>query len=112
MALTVTLDGFPRLLGNRKVVTGTVTFDSSYPTGGESITLIQLGLSALQNLDVTNEYGSSTTAYMVTWNKSATAPKLFAYMGDNNNASDGPFIEVANTTDLSALVCRFEATGW
>ena len=29
--------------------------------------------------------------------------KVLAYMGDNNNASDGPLIEVANTTDLSAV---------
>lgn len=110
MALTVTLDGFPRLLGNRRVVTGSVTFDASYPTGGESITLIQLGLSALQNLDVTNS--ASEGAFVIAWNKDVNDPVLSAFMGDNNNASDGPFIEVADTTDLSALVCRFEATGW
>lgn len=112
MALTVTRDGFPRLLGNRRVVTGTVTFDSSYATAGESLSLSAIGLSAVENIDVTNEYGSSTTAYKVTWDKSTTAPKLMAFYGDNNNASDGAFIEVPSTTDLSALVCRYEATGW
>lgn len=112
MALTVALDGFPRLLGNRRVVTGRITFDSSYPTGGESLPLTALGLTTVQNIDITNVFASSTTSYVVAWNKSATAPLLQVFFGDNNNAADAAFLEVANTTDLSATVVRFEATGW
>jgi len=99
-------------LGNRRYVTGSVTFDSSYPTGGESLPLTALGLNVLENLDITNVAAASTTNHVVAWNKSQTAPLLLAFYGDNNNASDGNLIQVPNTTDLSATVCRFAATGW
>lgn len=113
MALTVTLDqAGPRLLGNRRVVTGQVTFDASYPTGGESLPLSALGLAALENLSITNVAAASTTTQVIAWDKSKTAPLLLAFYGDNNNASDGNLIQVPDTTDLSATVARFEATGW
>jgi len=109
MALTVALDGFPRLLGNRRVVTGQVTFDSSYPTGGESLPLTALGLTTVQNIDITNSAASTTTSYQVAWDKSATAPLLKVFGGA---ASGVALAEVTNATNLSALVVRFEATGW
>lgn len=46
------------------------------------------------------------------WDRSTSAPKLVAYMGDNNNASDGPLIQVADTTDLSSIVCGIQVTGY
>lgn len=36
----------------------------------------------------------------------ASTGKLKFYMGDNNNASDGPGVEVAAATDMSALTLR------
>lgn len=102
----------PQMEGNRRKVRGTITFDASYPTGGEALTLRSIGLDVLEDLTFSNEYASATTTYQVKWNKSATAPLLLAFMGDNNNAADGPLIEAANATDLSALVVRFEATGF
>lgn len=112
MAVTVTAN-YPERIGRKKVVTGTITFDSSYPTGGESVTVAQLGLTQLQNLEVRPGLGSSTTGYVPVWatGRSVTSPAVQVLMGDNNNASDGPLIEVANTTDLSALVVDFVATG-
>lgn len=112
MTIAVTRDQFPRLTGNRKIVTGTITFDNSYPTGGEALTLKALGLDVVENINVTNVFASSTTTYVVAWNKSTTSPLLQVFYGDNNNASDGPLIEVPNATDLSATVVRYEATGW
>lgn len=112
MAIAISALTIPQMEGNRRKVRGTITFDSSYPTGGEALTLKTIGLDVLEDLTVSNEYASATGTYQVKWNKSATAPLLLAFMGDNNNASDGPLIEVASTTDLSALVCRFEATGF
>ena len=111
MAVTVTAN-YPEYRGRRKLVTGTITFDSSYPTGGEAVTVAQLGLTLLENLQVQPGLGSTTTAYVPAWDRSKTSPKVQAFMGDNNNASDGPLIEVANTTDLSALIVGFTATGW
>lgn len=111
MALTVTANP-PQLVGTRRRVTGTITFDSSYLTGGETFTPANIGLGQLEELEVRPGLGSSTTGYVPVWNRSTSAPKVLALMGDNNNASDGPLIEVASTTDLSAFVCSYEATGY
>lgn len=102
----------PVTTGNVRRVRGTATFDSSYPTGGEPFTAAQLGLTFLSELIPGTGRGASSTAYAVAWNRSTSAPTLMAYMGDNNNAADGPLIEVANTTDLSTLVVPFEAIGY
>ena len=97
-----------QMVGIRKQVTGTVTFDNSYPTGGEPFTPAQLGLGTLERI----QCDPSSGGYIVTWDRSTSAPKLLALYGDNNNAADGPLIEVPNTTNLSTLVTTFTATGW
>lgn len=83
-----------------------ITFDSSYPTGGESLTRQDLGMDS-EVLMVLPQLGD--TGYVVLYDR--TNSKLMAYMGDNNNASDGPLIEVANTTDLSTLDVRLLVIG-
>lgn len=110
MAITYSVDT-PELVGRQRLVRGTITFDSSYPTGGEAVAVASLGLTALTRLDVFPGLGSSTTGYVPVWDGSTSSPKVLALMGDNNNASDGPLIEVANTTNLSAFSFRFEAHG-
>lgn len=83
-----------------------ITFDSSYPTGGESLTPAQCGMDS-EILAVLPELGD--TGYAVRYDRANE--KLMAYMGDNNNASDGPLIEVADTTDLSTLDVRIVVIG-
>jgi hypothetical protein len=113
MTVTITHDQpGPRLVGNRRVRTGQITFDSVYPTGGEAVSLATLGLDVLENLDITNIDAGSSTSYAAAWNKSKTAPKVLVFIGDYNNGTDGPFIEAAASADLSALVVRYEATGF
>ena len=46
MALTVAISQ-NTVFGDKNIVTGTLAFDSSYPTGGESLTAANLGLSIL-----------------------------------------------------------------
>jgi len=46
MALTVAVTE-NILLGNKRLTYGTIAFDSSYPTGGESLTAANLGLTVL-----------------------------------------------------------------
>lgn len=79
---------------------GTIALDSSYPTGGESI-----DPAANTRFEHLNAKGGGTAAsglgYGFEWNKAAQ--KLVVTYGDNNNAADGPAIEVPNTTDLSAM---------
>lgn len=94
--------------GGRREVRGTIAFDNSYPTGGESVTVHALGLSILESLTLSPNKG-----YVFEWDGTTASPKILAYHGDNNNASDGPLIEVPNTTDLSTCTAvRYIARGY
>ena len=111
MALTWTFDsqGGNQLIGTQRVRKGTVTFDSSYATGGETFTPADLGLAFLTDLQVEVD---ATAGYVPVWNRSTTAPKLMAFYGDNNNAADGPLIEVPNATNIATAAARFTAYGY
>jgi len=109
MAVTITdIDAGPpqQIVGGTagyKAVVKTIAFDSSYPTGGETLgtaATAAAGAAALGLSTILFLHASSTSGYMFEYDY---AGKLLAYYGDNNNASDGPLIEVPNTTDLSAL---------
>jgi hypothetical protein len=105
MAASVSIATGPEVPGNRKIVIGTVTFDSSYPTGGEAISLVDLGLTRLDTLFVAPNGG-----YMPTWNASTTAPKIKMFWVDTT--TDGaPQVEVTATTDLSTATVSFIAFG-
>ena len=105
MAASVSIATGPEVPGNRKIVIGTVTFDSSYPTGGEAISLVDLGLTRLDTLFVAPNGG-----YMPTWNASTTAPKIKMFWVDTT--TDGAALaEVPSTTDVSAVVVRIFAFG-
>ena len=109
MALTYTFDAnSPQIDSKQRRVKGTVTFDSSYATGGLTVTPASLGLTSITDIEV----HAQSADYRVNWNRSTSAPKLLAYQGDNANASAAPGIEVPNTTNLSTLVCRFTAWGF
>lgn len=75
-----------------------VTFDSSYPTGGEALTAADLDWSdAATNLVVLPLAGGYTLEY------DATNAKLLAYWVDTT-VDGAKMSEVANTTNLSALI--------
>lgn len=82
--------------GARRRVVGTLAFDSSYPTGGESVPRSLLGLLKFDDVRIGPKAG-----YLFEWDD--TNQKVKVYQGDNDNAADAPLIEVADTTDLSAL---------
>jgi hypothetical protein len=105
MAATVSVVTGPEVPGNRKFVTATVTFDSSYVTGGEAITASSLGLDRLDFIWAVTQDG-----YVPSWNGSTTAPKIKLYWVDTT--TDGAALaEVASTTDVSAVVARIFAFG-
>lgn len=105
MAASVSVTWGPEVPGNRKQVLGTVTFDSSYATGGEAVSLADLGLSRLDWLSA-----STTDGYVPAWDGSASAPKIKLFWVDTT--TDGaPLAEVPSTTDVSAVVVRFHAIG-
>lgn len=106
MALTFTLDD-RQLVGNKRQVAGTVTFDSSYATGGETFTAADLGLSSITDVSIEDASG-----YNIFWNRSTTAPTLQVFQGDNTNVAAAPGIQVPNATNLSTLTTRIKVTGY
>ena len=105
MAASVAITFGPEVPGSRKEVRGVITFDSSYPTGGEAVALADLGLNRLDWLDVTTVNGN-----VPAWDGSTSAPKVKLYWVDTT--TDGaPLAEVPSTTDVSATTVRFTAIG-
>ena len=72
-------------------------FDNNYPPDGEALTDANLGLND-DNLIV---LCFPRLGYVPEYDHAAQKIKVF--YGDNNNASDGPAVEVADTTNLSTL---------
>jgi hypothetical protein len=105
MAASVSIVTGPEVPGNRKFVTATVTFDSSYATGGEAISLTSLGLNRLDFMWAVTQDG-----YVPSWDGSSTAPKVKLFWVDTT--TDGAALAVVpSTTDVSAVVVRIFAFG-
>jgi hypothetical protein len=105
MAASVSIDFGPAVPGDRRYVVATVTFDSSYATGGEAITLASLGLTRLDFIQAVTDDG-----YVPAWDGSKTAPKIKLFWVDTT--TDGaPLAEVASTTDVSAVTVQLIAYG-
>ena len=83
--------------GSQRIVVADVTFDNSYPTGGEAIAAGDAGLGAIQ-FAVTG----GNTANTFAWDY--TNGKLLAYVRTTG-------AEVANTTDLSTTTIRVRFEG-
>lgn len=105
MPASVSVVTGPEVPGNRKFVTADVTFDSSYATGGEAISVSSLGLTRLDFMWV-----SVGAGYVPQWDGSLTEPKIKLYWVDTT--TDGaPMAEVASTTDVSSVVVKVFAFG-
>lgn len=95
MALTNTISK-KRVPGNRREVVVSITFDSSYPTGGEDfVPSTVFGLGTIDYMLFTPRDGR-------TFNVNTANTKLLAYAGA---------AEVANLTDLSAVTITAVAVG-
>lgn len=131
MAATVSI--VKRLkMGNAKASIVDITFDSSYPTGGESVTPEQCGMGVIQVFAAEPKSG-----YSFEYDRSAE--KLKAYVPVNAVAGDGTAdanntlmksatgtvevagtgtafqvagAEVADTTNLSTITTRAFIVGW
>lgn len=104
-ALTVVVDD-KQAWGGLAVNFLTITWDDSYPTGGEAITAAQCGVSAVNEIAVFVD----NAAYVVQFDKSAL--KLMAFSApaaDYTVAGTDSllaFDEADNATDLSSVVTR------
>lgn len=108
MAATISNALFSLLPGGQGCLSGIATLSNVYLTGGETLDLSSYFSSA----SYPNVVASGDDGYQVIHNRgTAAAGKLVAYYGNNNHADDGPFAQVANAADLSAVVLPFIAMG-
>lgn len=99
MALTIT-EVETNIFGTARAWIGDVTFDASYPTGGEPLTATDLGL-----VDVFYLTGYAA-GYVLVYDHANAKIEVF----QSDDAVD-PLDEVGNTTDLSAVTARIFAIG-
>lgn len=112
MALTITTaspQSSNDVWGRQRVATARVTFDSSYATGGESLTPANVGLSSFTYVAI--EVDASVAAHrgrIVQFDY--TANKMLV-LEEEAVAAGGPLLETANATDLSTMVVRVLCVG-
>lgn len=99
MALTVSVIS-SAVHGDDRVVVADITFDSSYPTGGEDLIPRDVGLAN----EIYTVQAEPTSGRLVAYDR--TTRKLKAFDFDYNNAADGPAIEVPNATNLATTSVR------
>lgn len=98
MALTFT-SSHNGVVGARRVWRGKVTFDSSYPTGGEAIAAANFGFNlSINHVTVTANRGSETAQW------DGTNSKLLVHTADG--------VEATNASDQSAVTVTVEAFGF
>lgn len=104
MALTVTPSIRTRV-DKKFVVFGTITWDATYPAGGEAITANQCQLGTIEMMFL--------NPGVANFNYDSANSKILAYYGDYNAVADGLFIEIAvgDTALLSGVVTPFIAIG-
>ena len=95
------------VFGRHKVAAVTVTFDSSYATGGESFAPANVGLSEF-DIVLISEDSAAGPGYQVKFNYTTKKLQVFE---EEAVAAGGPLLEAANATDLSALKVRVLAIG-
>lgn len=100
MALTVEQLGRTNVTGNRLTVALKITFDSSYPTGGEALDLTTY-VSNIETVGIEVSGG-----YVFQYDRSNK--KVLAYEAGADGAA---LDEVANATNLSSTVTYVTVTG-
>lgn len=88
------------IIGDLRITTREVTFDSSYPTGGEPLTAANLGLTYVSTAIATLKTAATGSVTQV-WYDIANA-KLKAYTAA---------AEVADTTNIASVVAQVVAIG-
>jgi hypothetical protein len=90
--------------GNKQRLVRTITFDSSYPTGGEALTKATLGVHRIFEVLPHGPFRNTDGTLGITVAYDYTNSKLAAYWGNAGSVSGMP--EVADTTDLSTYSGR------
>lgn len=101
MALTVATTR-TNVMGDQRVVYGTITFDASYPTGGEAFDKADIGLTRLDWIS----FNHGEDGYVFHWDAANEKVLIF----ESGTASAG-LDEQDDTGDMSAVVVEFQAFG-
>jgi hypothetical protein len=98
--------------GNKRVRVYDITFDSSYPTGGESLTAADVGLKKIEQ--VLSDAGAKNSAgtSMVPVRYDYTNSKLQGYEYNGASAGVARLQELANAFDASAFTARCTFIGY
>lgn len=83
----------------------TVTFDNSYATGGELISVAELPVSRVEAIFVFVR----NAGYLGVWDGSTTAPKIKMFQ---QSAATSALTEVPNTTNLSTVTADLLVMGY
>lgn len=84
-----------------------IVWDSSYPTGGESVTAADFGVTYRVKA-IWKIYDDDKYIY----NYDEPGQKFMILIGDYNNGSDGPLIELADQANMSGLNTTVMTMGW
>ncbi len=95
------------VFGDRYVRIWDVTFDTSYPTGGESLTAADLDLRVVEFV----QGDSKGTGWVVQYDYANSKLKVFGVNSAEATAAVQVLDEVADTTNLSTVVVRLMAVG-
>ena len=103
MAVTISVSSACELGNGERLIRGTITFDSSYPTGGETVDLSTY-LSGSPTVILNGSGG-----YVAQHDQgTAAAGKVLLYEAGADAAA---LDEFGNAGDASAIVCPFIAQG-
>lgn len=102
MALTFTKSA-SGVMGDKRYWYGLVTFDNSYPTGGETITAADFEMT---NLQVVYPSGTTVATKRVAW--AFTTGKLMIFVEDGTSGIEA---QAGSTSDQSAVVVPVLALG-
>jgi hypothetical protein len=86
-----------------------VTFDSSYPTGGEAVSPASVGLKHIYGVRVLGVKDTTSAGYKVDWDYDNQ--KLIVSFGDNDAGADGVFAQVGNGVSVASLIVRLQFFG-
>jgi hypothetical protein len=111
MALTITkVAGADTVFGNKRVKVRDITFDSSYPTTGESLTAADVGLTKIDFVETQGAKNSAGTAQVpVVYDY--TNSKLQIYRYDGASVGKANLEEAAAAFDASAFTARVRFVG-
>lgn len=99
-------------IGNKRVRTRDVTFDTSYATGGLALTPSQVGLRSIIEAETGGGAKNAAGTSLVPVRYDYTNSKLQAYRYDGASAGKAFLEEVAAAVDLSAFTVRMKFVGF